>query len=237
MHPRGRAAGPPPAALHRGTVDRIGEKKMSIAGVDWPEPGGAAEVIPLARGVALPSSVEVSDGTALLVRLVLADYAEKLKVQPGHRVEVLWGGPTGGRSLPAEVTEIRSDPELRWILQITGPAEASQRRQSVRARVELPVVARCGTVIITGQTVDLSEAGARVWFDGWGLQPPPGTPIDATLELGDGSFTAAGEVVRVEPRGPRWLISMKFPELTEQEQDRLRRRVFEALRLERLRQA
>jgi hypothetical protein len=30
---------------------------------------------------------------------------------------------------------------------------------------------------------------------------------------------------------------MKFPELTEQEQDRLRRRVFEALRLERLRQA
>ena len=98
-------------------------------------------------------------------------------------------------------------------------------------------MARCGAVLITGETVDLSEAGARAWFDGWGLQPPPGTPIDATLELGDGAFTAAGEVVRVEPRGPRWLISMKFPELTEQEQDRLRRRVFEALRLERLRQA
>jgi hypothetical protein len=93
---------------------------MSVAGVDWPEPGGAAEVIPLARGVALPSHVEVSDGPTLLVRLVLADYAEQLKVQPGHRVEVLWGGPTGGRSLPAEVTEVRSDPELRWILQITG---------------------------------------------------------------------------------------------------------------------
>ena len=53
---------------------------MSVAGVDWPEPGGAAEVIPLARGVALPSHVEVSDGTAVLVRLVLADCAEKLKV-------------------------------------------------------------------------------------------------------------------------------------------------------------
>jgi PilZ domain-containing protein len=209
-------------------VDSIGETKMSVAGVDWPEPGGTAEIIPLARGVALPGHVEVSDGTDLRVRLVLAEYAEQLKVKPGHRVEVLWGGPMGGRSLPAEVTEIRSDPELRWSLQITG---------SVRARVELPVVARCGAVLITGETVDLSEAGARAWFDGWGLQPPPGTPIDATLELGDGVFTAAGEVVRVEPRGPRWLISMKFPELTEQEQDRLRRRVFEALRLERLRQA
>ena len=210
---------------------------MSVAGVDWPEPGGTAEVIPLARGVALPGHVEVSDGTDLRVRLVLAEYAEQQKVKPGHRVEVLWGGPTGGRSLPAEVTEVRSDPELRWVLEITGPAEASQRRQSVRARVEVPVVARCGAVLITGETVDLSEAGARVWFDGWGLQPPPGTPIDATLELGDGAFTAAGEVVRVEPRGPRWLISMKFPELTEQEQDRLRRRVFAELRAERARQA
>jgi hypothetical protein len=218
-------------------VDSIGETKMSVAGVDWPEPGGAAEVIPLARGVALPASVEVSDGTDLRIRLVLAEYAEQQKVKPGHRVEVLWGGPMGGRSLPAEVTEVRSDPELRWTLQITGPAEASQRRQSVRARVELPVVARCGAVLITGEAVDLSEAGARVWFDGWGLQPPAGTPIDATLELGDGTFTAAAEVVRVEPRGKRWLISMKFPELTEQEQDRLRRRVFAALRLERLRQA
>jgi hypothetical protein len=218
-------------------VDSIGETKMSVAGVDWPEPGGAAEVIPLARGVALPASVEVSDGTDLRIRLVLAEYAEQQKVKPGHRVEVLWGGPMGGRSLPAEVTEVRSDPELRWTLQITGPAEASQRRQSVRARVELPVVARCGAALITGEAVDLSEAGARVWFDGWGLQPPAGTPIDATLELGDGTFTAAAEVVRVEPRGKRWLISMKFPELTEQEQDRLRRRVFAALRLERLRQA
>jgi hypothetical protein len=218
-------------------VDSIGETKMSVAGVDWPEPGGAAEVIPLARGVALPASVEVSDGTDLRIRLVLAEYAEQQKVKPGHRVEVLWGGPMGGRSLPAEVTEVRSDPELRWTLQITGPAEASQRRQSVRARVELPVVARCGAVLITGEAVDLSEAGARVWFDGWGLQPPAGTPIDATLELGDGTFNAAAEVVRVEPRGKRWLISMKFPELTEQEQDRLRRRVFAALRLERLRQA
>ncbi|WP_179224445.1 flagellar brake protein [Geodermatophilus pulveris] len=205
--------------------------------MDWPEPGGSAEIVPLARGVALPGHVEVSDGTDLRVRLVLAEYAEQLKVKPGHRVDVLWGGPTGGRSLPAEVTEIRSDPELRWSLQIIGPAEASQRRQSVRARVELPVVARCGAVLITGQTVDLSEAGARAWFDGWGLQPPSGTPMDVTLELGGGAFTAAGEVVRVEPRGPRWLISMKFPGLTEQEQDRLRRRVFEALRLERLRQA
>ncbi len=210
---------------------------MSVAGVDWPEPGGAAEVIPLARGVALPASVEVSDGTDLRIRLVLAEYAEQQKVKPGHRVEVLWGGPMGGRSLLAEVTEVRSDPELRWTLQITGPAEASQRRQSVRARVELPVVARCGAVLITGEAVDLSEAGARVWFDGWGLQPPAGTPIDATLELGDGTFTAAAEVVRVEPRGQRWLISVRFPELTEQEQDRLRRRVFAALRLERLRQA
>jgi c-di-GMP-binding flagellar brake protein YcgR len=59
--------------------------------------------------------------------------------------------------------------------------------------------------------------------------------VDLTLDLGDGSMKVVGEVVRQQSRGARWLMSIRFLGLQEKEEDRLRRRVFQALREERAR--
>jgi c-di-GMP-binding flagellar brake protein YcgR len=44
-------------------------------------------------------------------------------------------------------------------------------------------------------------------------------------------------VIRQQSRGARWLMSLRFLNLEERDGDRLRRRVFQALREERARQA
>jgi c-di-GMP-binding flagellar brake protein YcgR len=45
------------------------------------------------------------------------------------------------------------------------------------------------------------------------------------------------EVMRTQARGARWVISVRFLNMEEKDQDRARRRVFQALREERARAA
>ena len=42
-----------------------------------------------------------------------------------------------------------------------------------------------------------------------------------------------GEVLRQSVSGSRWLVSLRFPDLSENDEDVVRRRVFQALRDER----
>lgn len=55
------------------------------------------------------------------------------------------------------------------------------------------------------------------------------------MHLGDGAVSARAEVVWHQARGARWWISLRFLDLPEKEQDRVRRRVFQAMREERAR--
>src|ERR671928_111599 len=92
-----------------------------------------------------------------------------------------------------------------------------------------------GRVEYAGEAVDMSENGMRALIDGWGLPPEPGMKVDLTLDLGDGSMKVLGEILRQQSRGARWLMSIRFLGLQEKDEDRLRRRVFQALREERAR--
>jgi c-di-GMP-binding flagellar brake protein YcgR len=86
--------------------------------------------------------------------------------------------------------------------------------------------------------VDLSEAGMRALVDGWGLIPDPGTPSAVVVELGsEDPVHVTGTVVRREDRAGRWLLSLRFDGVPEQLADRLRRRVFQAMREQRARLA
>ncbi len=49
------------------------------------------------------------------------------------------------------------------------------------------------------------------------------------------SLRVGAEVVRYQWRGSRWALSLRCPDLPEEEQDRLRRRVFRAMREDRAR--
>jgi c-di-GMP-binding flagellar brake protein YcgR len=154
-------------------------------------------------------------------------------VKVGDAVEVFWKGEDNQRTVPAEVTEVEQGVLVRWRLRITGPAEDSQRRKAVRGRVNVPVEAEYGAIDLKGQTVDISEAGLRAEFEGFGAPPEAGVPLLLTLSLEDGVIKTKAEVVRTQARGARWVMSIRFVNIQEKDQDRVRRRVFQALREER----
>jgi c-di-GMP-binding flagellar brake protein YcgR len=88
---------------------------------------------------------------------------------------------------------------------------------------------------LDGESVDLSEAGMRVAVDGMGLEPEPGSTMDLVIKLETGEVATKAEVIRHQSRGARWLMSLRFLDLEERDGDKLRRRVFQALREERAR--
>jgi c-di-GMP-binding flagellar brake protein YcgR len=105
----------------------------------------------------------------------------------------------------------------------------------VRAWVELPVVMPWAGATLTGATADLSEAGARVLVDGWGLPPERGVRTQISISLEDKSvIDLSCEIVRNQTRGSQWILAMRFLDVSERDEDRLRKRVFRALREHRL---
>lgn len=209
---------------------------MSEPGVDHPEVDTEADITLTGRGISVSSRVEYATESVVVVRPSTGDYVEAAVAKVGDKVEIFWRNGEEGRSAPAEVAEVEEGAAPRWTMTVTGEAEHSQRRKAVRARVSMPVKAvyQGGTELI-GEAIDISENGMRALIDGWGLPPEPGMKVDLTLDLGDGAMKVVGEILRQQSRGARWLMSIRFLGLQEKDEDRLRRRVFQALREERAR--
>jgi c-di-GMP-binding flagellar brake protein YcgR len=205
----------------------------SVPGTDHPEEQTEAEITLTGRGVSVSSRVEVVQNDFISVRPSAGEFVEQVVVQVGDVVEVFWKNEDSPRALPAEITDVETGAVVRWRMRATGPAEASQRRKAVRGRVVVPVVADYGTVELKGRTIDLSEAGLRAEFEGMGAPPEAGAKLDLTISLEDAVLPTKAEVVRTQARGARWIMSIRFLDLQERDQDRVRRRVFQALREER----
>ncbi len=205
----------------------------SVPGVDHPVEQTEAEVTLTGRGISVTARVEVVHDGVISLRPSVGEFVEQVVVKVGDAVEVFWKGEENQRSVPAEVTDVEQGALVRWRLRITGPAEDSQRRKAVRGRVSVPVEAEYGTVDLKGTTVDLSEAGLRAEFEGFGAPPEAGVSLLLTLTLEDGPIKTKAEVVRTQARGARWVMSIRFMNIQERDQDRVRRRVFQALREER----
>ena len=209
----------------------------SVPGVDHPEEQTEVEVTLAGRGISVSARVEVVGIDALSVRPSVGEFVDQVVVKPGDAVEVYWKGPDNQRSFPAEVTDVDQGAVIRWRLRITGPAEDSQRRKAVRGRVNVPVEVEYASVELKGATIDISEAGLRAEFEGFGAPPEAGAGLRLNLALEDGPLRTKAEVVRTQARGARWVISIRFLDIQEKDQDRVRRRVFQALREERARMA
>jgi c-di-GMP-binding flagellar brake protein YcgR len=209
----------------------------SVPGVDHPEEQTEAEITLIGRGVSVSSRVEVVHDGFIAVRPSVGEFVEQVVVRVGDAVEVFWKGEDTQRALPAEVTEVEHGAVIRWRMRITGPAETSQRRKAVRGRVEVPVEAAFGAIELKGTTMDLSEAGLRAEFQGMGAPPESGVKHSLTLRLEEGTMKTRAEVVRTQARGAQWVISIRFVDIQEKDQDRVRRRVFQALREERAKKA
>ena len=205
----------------------------SVPGVDHPVEQTEAEVTLTGRGVSVTARVEVVHDGVISLRPSVGDFVEQAVVKTGDAVEVFWKGEDNQRAVPAEVVDVEQGAVTRWRVRVTGPAEDSQRRKAVRGRVDVPVEVEYGAVVLRGQTVDLSEAGLRAEFDGFGAPPEAGAGLQLTLSLEDGVIKTRAEVVRTQARGARWVMSIRFSDIQEKDQDRVRRRVFQALREER----
>jgi hypothetical protein len=193
------------------------------------------DVTLVTRGITVQARVELSNALALVIRPLAGSYARTVGVKEGDKIELFWRDAFEERMLPAEVSSIDDGSALRWHLTVTGPSERSTRRKAVRADVELPIRMRMNNSEVKGDTVDLSEAGMRALVDGWGLAPEPGTFAEIDIELGSDLVRVHGTVVRQDERAGRWVLSMRFDGVEEKDADRLRRRVFQALREERAR--
>jgi hypothetical protein len=207
----------------------------SVPGVDHPEEQSEADVTLTGRGIAVNCRVEFVSDDVIVVRPSVSDYMDQSVVGVGNQVEIFWRGPEDQRMLPATVLEVEQGAVVRWRLRATGPAETSQRRKAVRARVAVPIEAGYQSYEMPGESIDLSEAGMRVNLDGFGLPPEPGSVLDLVIKLETGEVRTKAEVVRQQARGARWLMSLSFLDLEERDGDKLRRRVFQALREERAR--
>ena len=205
----------------------------SVPGMDHPVEQTEAEVALTGRGVSVSSRVEMVQDDRIAVRPSVGEFSGQAVVQVGDAVEVYWKHEEGQRVLPAEVAAVEQGAVVRWQLRVTGPAEHSQRRKAVRGRVVVPVHAEYGTVDLKGDTIDLSEAGMRGQFDGFGAPPEAGARVDLYVDLEDGQLRTKAEVVRTQARGAVWIMSIRFVDIQEKDQDRVRRRVFQALREER----
>ena len=209
----------------------------SEPGIDHPEVDSEAQISLSGRGITVSSRVEAVEGDVYVVRPSVGDYVDGAVVTAGNLVEVLWQRPEDQRAVPAEVVSVESGAVLRWRLRVTGPAEVTQRRKAVRGRVVVPVEVGVASMELKGETGDLSEDGARISVDGFGIMPEPGDAVDLRFDLEDGVLATRAEVIRVAARGARWFMSMRFVKPEEKDQDRIRRRVFQALREERARLA
>jgi hypothetical protein len=206
---------------------------MDDSDVNRPPESSQADVTLITRGITVTACVDVSSEHALVVSPQSEGSWLRTAVDHGDKVEVFWIAGNEERTLPATVVEVDDGEQPRWHLAPTGPAARSQRRKAVRARVALPVVLPWADSQLTGTTVDLSEAGMRALVDGWGVPPENGTRMQVTIDLETGFVDLRGEVIWVSTRGPRWLLAMRFDDVHERDGDRMRQRVFAALRAER----
>ena len=208
---------------------------MDTAGAARPEVDDEAEVTPREHRYPVSTRVEQVTGETVVVRPSVGDFADQEVVRVGDHVQVFWQDTASVWALPAEVATVERGAVPRWHLTVLGPAESIQRREAVRARLAVAVTVGLDSVDLEGEVVDLSERGIRAVLDAFGNPPAPGTVVPLTVHLEDGDVTARAEVVWHHTRGRRWAVSLRFLDLPEREQDRVRRRVFQAMREERAR--
>ena len=206
--------------------------------LDRPRVSASADVTLVSRGITVPSFVEAATAGLVVVRPAGEGTAWAAgAVSAQDPAELYWIGGQEEWTLAGTVAEVEAGEEPRWHIAVAGPAERSQRRKAVRGRVEVPVLIPWAGAVMTGTTVDLSESGMRAMVDGWGVPPEAGTATQATLTLDETTVELHGEIVWTSVRGPRWLVAMKFVGVPEHVGDRLRKRVFQALRDERAKSA
>jgi hypothetical protein len=189
-------------------------------------------------GYATATRVRFMRSETALVCLVAASGAKRVvltapvtsAVEPdvGARAEVSWGADEGLRMLPVELLGVQRARVPLWHFRTLGPVEQVQRRSSVRLALTAPVQVRHSGQIFVGASLDLSEGGLRCIVTG-DSDPTAGDTGDLALFLDDdhNPLRIGAMIVRVRRHDPRQVtLVLQFRDLSDQDQDQIRTRVF-----------
>ena len=126
-----------------------------LPGAELPLPRALVDVV--VGGVVVTGRVERLRPTGLVVELPGA-------LPPGDGVELYWNGADGVRVVPARVVlcwTVRTGVRVQLVP--SGPAEAGNRRDAVRAdlRLRAQLTERESGAVFLGRTRDVSETGLR----------------------------------------------------------------------------
>ena len=110
-----------------------------------------------------------------------------------------------------------------------------QRRAAVRAGVRVPVTVTTDGERLRGTTVDLSEGGASCAVSAGPPErfPVPDSALEVEFVLDTGRVWLPGVVVHSVQRRGWWILTMRFVDPPERDQDLVRGHVFTALRRQR----
>jgi c-di-GMP-binding flagellar brake protein YcgR len=150
-----------------------------VPGVDFPE-GGLVDLLLASRGDALIGWVESANDDMIVVTAGEDRSRRRVRIEAGEHVNVVWRAPEELRSRPTELVAVELEPHPVWRLRTAGPAARGQRRAWVRAPLAFPVWMSAGSAELGGMTVDISEGGARVLFNGSADTAAEKSPLDNT---------------------------------------------------------
>ena len=209
----------------------------SVPGVDHPEEQTEAEVTLTGRGISVSARVEVVQNEFISVRPSVSEFVDQVVVKVGDVVELFWKTDDSQRALPAEITDVEQGAVVRWRMRADrsrrgqpaaqGRPRPGDRAGHCRVRVHRP----------QGRDHRHQRGGPARGVRGTRCSAGGRRRLDLLVELEDGTFKTKAEVVRTQARGARWVISIRFTGIQEKDQDRIRRRVFQALREERAKRA
>ena len=120
---------------------------------------------------------------------------------------------------------------------MSDPSIPQQRRAAVRAGVRVPVTVTVDEERLRGTTIDLSEGGAACAVSpaASGELPAPDSALEVALVLDAGRVWLPGLVLSSVQRRGWWIITVRFVDPPEHDQDLVRGHVFTALRRQRAR--
>jgi hypothetical protein len=207
---------------------------MATPGVDYPEDRTVLDVTAVGRDDVLTAFVEEAGDGELVLSVGEDASCCRVRIEPGESLQLVWRGPAELRAVPVELAEVSGGASPTWRVRITGPSSRGQRRSAVRAPLAVPVHVVAGGQRREGRTLDLSEGGVHCVLQGEQDRTGAlevGSVVDLTVELDGRSLTARGEVTRRHPREDlRPELSLRFVDLTERDEDDVRRLVFATLR-------
>ena len=156
---------------------------------------------------------------------------ESVTAAIGTRMAMLWSTPGGEHIMVAGLVAIAEDRIPVWVVRAESPPQMAQRRNYVRVDTLSRITIIAAGLEVHATSLDLSEGGMRISVK-LSDRLSEGQVVSLGVDMGGSTMPVLAQVMRTWERTnpPRVDVGLKFIELSPQETDQIRERVFVLLR-------